>query len=348
MAENDKYTVCTRCFTYNQKQYILDALNGFVMQETSFPVVSVIVDDASTDGEQETILGYFIKNFDTQDHKIAYKEDVDFGTIYYAQHKTNKNCFFAIILLKENHYSQRISKLPYISRWQDNAKYTALCEGDDYWTDPFKLQKQISYMEDNPRCMLCVHSSNWMTGGDLYSGGCQDVISKDFSIHELIQCGGYFFATASFVFISSLNHDWPIWRKEAQVGDYPLQILSGLRGNVHYLPDNMCVYRYQHEGSWSNQLRNGQANISFQKNKIKWMTLLDRDTQHQYQNVIYDQLFVHFNSLYNFKVIGFFEYAKAVYRSGQKRYKRLMKDFLRIELNPLYHFLNRFKKNNNV
>ena len=133
MAEsiiNDKYLVCVRCYTYNQSRYITDALNGFVMQQTSFPFVCTIVDDASNDGEQETIKQFVEDNFDVHDISVAYEKDTDYGHIMFAQNKTNKNCFFAVIYLKENHYSQRKGKARYLIEW-NNAKYMALCEGDD-------------------------------------------------------------------------------------------------------------------------------------------------------------------------------------------------------------------------
>ena len=327
--------------TYNQESYILDALNGFVMQETSFPVVSVIVDDASTDNEPQVILDYFNEHFEVNDSSVAYQEETDYGKIYYAQHKANKNCYFAIVLLKENHYSQKKSKAPYISQWTDNSKYIALCEGDDYWTDPHKLQRQVDYMIAHPDCMMCVHASNWETNNDIYPAGCQEPSQIDFSINELIRCGGLYFATASFLYKTKLKADWPEWRRIANVGDFPLQILAGLRGGVHYLPDNMCIYRYQSNGSWSKNAIKREANIAFQKNKIEWMTLLDKNTEHKYQKAIYDQLFQHYNSLYNLGIIGFWEYAKAVHKSGKKRYGRLFKDSIRIELTPLYNLLTR-------
>ena len=65
------------------------------------------------------------------------------------------------------------------------------------------------------------------------------------------------------------------------------------------------------------------------KNRIEWMSMLDDATDHKYQKVIYDQLFKSYNALFNYQEIGFWEYAKAVRKSGEKRYGRLMKDFLR-------------------
>lgn len=150
------WMVCVICTTYNQSGYIIDALDGFVIQQTDFPFVCCIVDDASTDGEQEVIRKYVDENFDIQDISIAFDKDVDYGHVSFAQHKTNKNCYFAVIYLKENHYRKK-SKKPYIKEWEDNAKYIALCEGDDYWTDPMKLQKQVDFLEGHPGFSLCCH-----------------------------------------------------------------------------------------------------------------------------------------------------------------------------------------------
>jgi glycosyltransferase involved in cell wall biosynthesis len=136
----------TYCATYNQESYIIDALKGFVMQETTFPVVYTIVDDASTDLTAEVIREFVKDNFDLQDSSVAYEKDTDYGHVTFARHKTNKNCYFAVIYLKENHFSQKKPKAPYLTEWMD-TKYVAYCEGDDYWTDPLKLQKQVGFLE---------------------------------------------------------------------------------------------------------------------------------------------------------------------------------------------------------
>ena len=156
MDNNSNFLVRVSCMTYNQHAYITDALNGFVMQQTNFPFVCTIVDDASTDGEQEVIKKYVQDNFDLQDASVAYEKDTDYGHVIFAQHKTNKNCVFAVILLKETHYSQKNSKAPYLTEWLD-TKYIALCEGDDYWTDPLKLQRQVDFLEANVDYSLCFH-----------------------------------------------------------------------------------------------------------------------------------------------------------------------------------------------
>ena len=147
--EYPKFKVCCTCFTFNQAKYITDAMNGFTMQQTSFPFVCTIVDDASTDGEQDVIRKYVDENFDFSDGSVAFHKETDYAHITYAQHKINKNCYFAVLYLKENHYSQRKPKMGYLSEWRDVCQYEALCEGDDWWISAEKLQKQYDILESH-------------------------------------------------------------------------------------------------------------------------------------------------------------------------------------------------------
>ena len=155
--EYPKFKVTVSCMTYNQSKYITDAMNGFTMQQTSFPFVCTIVDDASTDGEQEVIRKYVEDNFDFSEGSVAYHKETDYAHITYAQHKTNKNCYFAVLYLKENHYSQRKSKMGYLSEWRDMCEYEAICEGDDYWIAPDKLQLQVDFLNENKEYVM-VHT----------------------------------------------------------------------------------------------------------------------------------------------------------------------------------------------
>lgn len=150
--EYSKYKVCVRCFTFNQAKFIEETMNGFVMQQTNFPFICCIVDDASTDGEQNVIKKYMKSNFAMSDSSIAYEKETDYAHILFAQHNENKSCYFAILLLKNNLYSKRegYKKFHYISEWRDNSEYEALCEGDDYWISANKLQKQADFLDSHP------------------------------------------------------------------------------------------------------------------------------------------------------------------------------------------------------
>jgi glycosyltransferase involved in cell wall biosynthesis len=132
--------------TFNQAPYIEDAMNGFCMQQTTFPFVCCIMDDASTDGEPEVIKRYLQEHFDLSDTSVVRNDETDDYVRIFAQHKENKNCYFVACFLKYNHYRKKL-KFPYIAEWNDHAKYVALCEGDDYWIHPQKLQLQAEYLD---------------------------------------------------------------------------------------------------------------------------------------------------------------------------------------------------------
>lgn len=154
------FLVLVKCLTYNHASYIEDTMNGFCMQETSFPFIAIICDDASTDGEQKVIEHYIQEHFDST-KKSDYKEwETEEAHLIYAHHKENSNCYFLVIFLKENYYYQKKNKSHIWEEWEESAKYIALCEGDDYWTHPLKLQKQVDFLEKHPDHSLSVHEYN--------------------------------------------------------------------------------------------------------------------------------------------------------------------------------------------
>ena len=154
--EDFNFLVRVSCMTYNQAHYIVDAMNGFCMQETSFPFVCTIVDDASTDGEQEVIQDYLNKYFILDGNEDYHHNETEDYVRFFARHKTNSNCYFVVVYLKYNHYSIKKPKAPYFKEWT-NTKYVACCEGDDYWIDSKKLQMQVDFMESHPDYSLCCH-----------------------------------------------------------------------------------------------------------------------------------------------------------------------------------------------
>ena len=157
MDNRYEYLICVKCMTFNQSQFVEDALNGFCMQKTDFPYVCVIVDDSSTDGEPEVISKYLKEHFDLSDKAVVRNEETEDYVLTFAKHKTNEKCYFAVLFLKYNHYRIGKSKQPYIFEWDNHTKYTALCEGDDYWTDPLKLQRQFDFLENHPDYSVISH-----------------------------------------------------------------------------------------------------------------------------------------------------------------------------------------------
>lgn len=277
------------CMTFNHANYIEDAMHGFVMQQTSFPYVAVVADDASTDGEPEVIKRFLEKEFDMVS---AVQDETEDYVRVVAKHKSNVNLTFVVVFLKYNHYSIRKPKWKYYWNWSKNAKYIALCEGDDYWTDPLKLQKQVDYMEAHEDCVMCAHAANWEVNGKIERNDiCHDE-ECDLTTDEVIREGGYYLPTASLIYRKVLNECWPSWRKKANVGDYPLQILGTLKGKLHYFPDIMSVYRYQTEGSWTTvTLGLKNKNLDYFYVRTLWLLDLNEDTEHKYERAICSALF---------------------------------------------------------
>lgn len=149
-----KYTVATRCITYNHAPYVMEALHGFSMQQTSFPCIFIIIDDASQDGEPDILRLWSKDNLSEVNEGDSIYKQMSYGELIYGVHNNNPNLFFAILLLAENHYQAHKSslKMGYIAEWYENSKYHALCEGDDFWIDRFKLQRQVDYMDSHQEC----------------------------------------------------------------------------------------------------------------------------------------------------------------------------------------------------
>ena len=151
-----KFKVAILCMTYQHAPYIKDALDGFCMQLTNFPFIAAVVDDASTDGEQQ-VINQYLKDYFNIKGQDAYFEEKDEGYYTYAQHKTNKNCYILSLNLKKNLFQQKGAKSKLIAPWIDNVTYSAECEGDDYWTDPLKLHRQVDFMDSHPEYVFCCH-----------------------------------------------------------------------------------------------------------------------------------------------------------------------------------------------
>lgn len=125
--------VAIHCFVYNHEPYLRDCFEGFVMQKTNFPFVAIVHDDASTDGSAVII----------REYEEKYPDIIK--PIYEAENLYQKGGFTAI------------NEVMNTAIEATGAKYVAMCEGDDYWTDPLKLQKQVDFMEMNPEYVLCCH-----------------------------------------------------------------------------------------------------------------------------------------------------------------------------------------------
>ena len=243
--EYPKFKVCCRCFTFNQAKYITDAMNGFTMQQTSFPFVCTIVDDASTDGEQEVIRRYLEENFDFSESSAAFHKETEYAHITYAQHNTNKNCYFAVLYLKENHYSQRKSKMGYLSEWRDMCEYEALCEGDDYWIMPEKLQVQYDMLLKAPNAMMVY--TDYQTV-DEYGN---NILRKQYEIYKRKSISGDIlplllkanFPLTCTILIRKKIMESSLYKNMPSFYDYGLFLTAASFGDCLYLDKETSSYR---------------------------------------------------------------------------------------------------------
>ena len=243
--------VCVECKTYNHSKYIEDAMNGFCMQQTDFPFVCVIVDDASTDGEPEVIQKYLVDHFNLEDNSIVRNEETDDYVLTFARHKTNINCFFLVLSLKYNHYGKK-DKKPYYLEWWNNAKYIAICEGDDYWVHPQKLQMQVVFLENNQSyTMVCNNTAYYSEKRNLIIGNkrCYEQ-SQEVDRKDVIIKGGDFVTTCSIIYRPQILDNYPDYCLHCHVGDYPLQIMAAMKGRIYYFDDVLSVYRTENPNSW--------------------------------------------------------------------------------------------------
>ncbi len=196
--ENNTPLVSIVCDTYNQAPFISDALDGFLAQKTDFPFEIIVHDDASTDGTAEIILAYE------------------------REHPDLIRC----ICRTENIYSRDPKILEHYVFPHARGKYIAICEGDDFWTSPDKLQKQVSYLEAHPECTLCVCAGDLVDPEGNKTGSVAPYpTDRDVPTDELIRGGGGFVATASIVAPTSLAKNRAAFCDMSDVDDAVLQNL---------------------------------------------------------------------------------------------------------------------------
>lgn len=256
-VENERIPVVSIiCNTFNQGDYIKDALEGFVSQKTDFPFEILVHDDASTDKTPEIIRSYEQKY-----------PDLIFP-IYQA-----KNQFSQDIKISQVHQFPRA-----------RGRYLAFCEGDDYWTDPQKLQKQFEVMEAHPELDICAHRTVKIDGttgeqlGEIAAAKENAVLT----VQQVIEGGGSYVSTCSLFFRKEMTENPPAFRRQFN-NDYSLQISGALRGGMLFLSDCMAAYRWKSAGSWSNG-REGDIQRKTKENERTAALLkqLDVDTDGRY------------------------------------------------------------------
>ena len=217
------------CVTYNHVAFIRTAIEGFLRQETDFPVEVLIHDDCSTDGTREIVQ-------------------------FFADRHPN---LIRLSLPDQNQYSRGIAIMSNL-RSKARGAFIALCEGDDYWSDPTKLQKQVDYLRGHPECVITGHDyiGIYADGRTLSSEdqrrlfGASSMPNRDLTALEL-KTGAIMSRTCTRVF-RNIMMDTPPEKDKVLGGDMFLSSLFGQHGSYHHVQGLApSAYRVHDGGVWN-------------------------------------------------------------------------------------------------
>ena len=223
--------------TYNHGKYIKQALESIVMQETNYSYKIILADDFSTDNTREILL----------DFQQKYPERIK-------------------LILQDENIGASKNNLDLHANLE--GKYIAALEGDDYWTDPLKLQKQVDFLEENPDCNLCYHRVM------IYDVEAKVFMDDDINSSKILQKKeieylaefGNLMHTPSVLYRNNIDMKKNSSLFNYSAGDYVLWFLNAEKGTLAYLPDIMAVYRMSHSSAW--------AKKDYSYRVYKWLDIL--------------------------------------------------------------------------
>lgn len=247
--------VTIRCLTYNQELYVRECLEGLVTQKTNFRFEAIVHDDASTDGTAAIIREYAEKYPD----------------------------IIKPIYETENQYSKKNGSIRRIMDSHTHGKYVAFCEGDDYWTDPLKLQKQVDVLEKNENAMMVYTGFKTIDsdGKEMKRMKYEVMKSQSFSgdvFPKLLERGNFILTlTTCFrrkVFDTDLLKEMPSGL------DYGLFLAASSMGDAIYIPDETACYRYVGNSEMNSNLASVQNRYLSIKKYVVY-AFLDKRTIHR-------------------------------------------------------------------
>jgi glycosyltransferase involved in cell wall biosynthesis len=221
----EKPMVSIVMITYNHENYIEQAINGVLIQNCDFDIEFIIANDKSTD-KTDQIINDIIDQTTIPDHI----------KLRYYNHPNNKGMISNFVWALN----------------QAKGKYIALCEGDDYWTDALKIQKQVDFLEGNEGYSMCFHRVQLLINEKLEKDTITRKVPQTTSTSDLLK--GNFIHTPSVVFRNHFDEEnLAFFLKSIQfspIGDLPLHVYNSQYGKIYQIPESMAVYRLG-SGIWS-------------------------------------------------------------------------------------------------
>ena len=206
--------------TYNHEPFIAQAINSVLMQRVSFDYEVVIGEDSSTDGTRDIVIEFSKKC--PEKIRLALSE------------KNSGEC---------RNIARTLAKC--------GGEYVAMLDGDDYWTHPDKLQRQVDFLDSHPEYAMCCHNArSFYEDGSQESYDFNPLNQKETSTLDDLWVGN-FVATCSAMFRRGLVRQLPDWFCTFRWGDWPLYILCAEQGKIGYISEVMAAYRIHPGGAWS-------------------------------------------------------------------------------------------------
>jgi len=248
------FTVSIVMLTYNHESYIKQAIEGVLIQKTNFTIELIIGEDCSKDNTREICEEYAFK----------------YPIIHLLPSQTN------------------LGMMPNFIRSLNacNGKYIAVCDGDDYWTEPNKLQSQIDFLETNVDYSICFHNSKYLWENNSRNNlKMVSPFQKKTSYLENIIFDN-FMPTNSVVFKNQPTIKYPSWFSTLKFGDWVLWILNAQYGKIGYINETMAVYRVHSTGAASSAIMDSQKMKENMTAMIQTYTLIDEYFNFSYKKLI--------------------------------------------------------------
>ncbi len=294
------------CLAYNHEKYIGQALESFINQKTNFKYEVIINDDCSTDNTTNIIK-------------------------YYANKYPD---IIKPIYQTENQYSKGVQIINEILIPNACGKYFAFCEGDDYFVDNYKLQKQFDFLESNREYMFCVHNSLHVDNNNNIVGKTE-IVKKDCDLNceNFIIGGGGFVSTNSIFAPLELTKKIPDYLREYSI-DYLWQIYLSSQGKTRCFNEKMTAYRVNVKNSWRDQMiKSNDKYVKHLDKIVEKLEKFDISNNYKYHDVVEEKI-----QKIKFKI---FVLEKNYTKIKEEPYRSYVKQMtLKAKIKILYGFLN--------
>ena len=204
--------------TYNHEKYIGQAIDSVLAQQTDFQWEQIVAEDCSTDDTRAIV----------QDYQQRFPEHIK-------------------PILRDRNIGRRQNFLEAFRTCQ--GEYIAILEGDDYWTSPHKLQRQVEFLDTHPDYAICFHAVETRDEAGLQPPKVVRAPRPRYTLDDLLEQN--VIPTCSVMFRNHLFDSFPAWYLQAPAGDWPLHVLNAEHGDIGYIDEVMAVYRVHAGGVWS-------------------------------------------------------------------------------------------------